>query len=270
MTWGIKNKFSGGACHGSQDDVGRLAPDEGLWIGIVRVDVVADGLLKIRDAGVCVAFDPPLADLAEEPLHQVEPGGRGRREVHVVARPRGEPCAHLFGLVRAVVVHDQMDVLIRRHGRVNRLQKLQKLRTTMPSLELPDDLAGGHIQCGKQRRGAVPLVVVGACPRLAEGQWQSRLRAIQCLDLALFVDTQYQRAIERRQIQAHDIAHLVDKVGIDGEFEGRFKVRLQSKRIHIRCTVGADTPVAALMLRTLQWVAWAGLLWRTLSTTACT
>lgn len=71
--------------NGSKNDVSGLAPNEGFGIGIVRVGVVADGLLQIGNAAMCVALDPLLADLPEESLHQVEPGGGGRREVHVVA-----------------------------------------------------------------------------------------------------------------------------------------------------------------------------------------
>ena len=110
-------------------------PDEGFGVGIVGVDVVTDRSFEFSDAGVRAALDPLFTDLPKEPLHQVEPGRRGRGEVHVVARPLRKPCAHLLCLVGAVVVHDQVNLLIRRHCSIDRFQELQELGAAMASLE---------------------------------------------------------------------------------------------------------------------------------------
>ena len=56
-----------------------------------------------------------------------------------------------------------MDVQICGNRYIDRLQKPQELSSAMASLELPDDLAGGHIQRREQRYGAVPFVIVGGC-----------------------------------------------------------------------------------------------------------
>jgi hypothetical protein len=51
------------------------------------------------------------------------------------------------------------------------------------------DLAGGHLQGGKQRGGAVAEVVVGAPLGQPRPERQDRLRAVQRLDLGLLVHT---------------------------------------------------------------------------------
>ena len=53
------------------------------------------------------------------------------------------------------------------------------------------------------------LVVVCAALRHARQHRQARLCAIECLDLALFVDTEHQRAVRRRQIESDDVADKV-------------------------------------------------------------
>jgi len=57
-----------------------------------------------------------------------------------------------------------------------------------------DDLAVQHVQRREQRRGAAALVVVchGTGTPLLDRQ--SRLGAVEGLDLALFIDTEDQRA----------------------------------------------------------------------------
>ena len=76
----------------------------------MTINVFPYGLLQLSNAGVGAALDPLLTDLAEETLDQIEPGRGGRREANVVA---GGLIARPVppGLVRAVVVHDQVDVL---------------------------------------------------------------------------------------------------------------------------------------------------------------
>lgn len=55
------------------------------------------------------------------------------------------------------------------------------------------------------------------------------MRAIEGLHLALFVDTQHDRAVRRIQIQAHDIADLVDKQRIGRELKGFRQMRLETE-----------------------------------------
>ena len=71
------------------------------------------------------------------------------------------------------------------------------------------------------------LVVVRAPLRHARQHRQDRLCAVERLDLALLVDTEHQRAVRRRQIEAYDVADLVHEQRIARELE-----RLRAVRLH--------------------------------------
>ena len=74
---------------------------------------------------------------------------------------------------------------------------------------------------GREERGrAVALVVVAAPLRLPGAHRQEGLGTVQGLDLALFVDTENQGTIRRRQIQTDDVADLLHEEGIARQLEG--------------------------------------------------
>jgi hypothetical protein len=56
---------------------------------------------------------------------------------------------------------------------------------------LTDDPSRFHIERGEQRRRAMAFVVVGAPFDLTGPHGQQRLRAIQRLNLALFIDAEH-------------------------------------------------------------------------------
>ena len=76
---------------------------------------------------------------------------------------------------------------------------------------LAKDLAGLHVERGKERRRAVAAVVMRPPLHLARPHRQQRLGAVQRLDLRLLVDAEHQRLVRRGQVQADDVAHLVDE-----------------------------------------------------------
>ena len=83
------------------------------WQRIVpAVDEGPDLDHEVADGGESAAVDGLAFDDAEPDLDQVQPGPRGRGEVHVDLGVVGEPGLHLGVLVRGVVVHDQMQVLV--------------------------------------------------------------------------------------------------------------------------------------------------------------
>ena len=102
-------------------------------------------------------------------------------------------------LMRAVVVHDQVNVEVRRHGCFDRAQEAQELLVPVPRLAFGQHLAGEYVQRGEQGGGAVPFVVVSDALDVPEAHRQQRLRPLQCLHLAFLVDTQHQRLIRRIQ-----------------------------------------------------------------------
>ena len=120
-----------------------------------------------------------------------------------------------------------MHVEGRRYLGVDRLKELKELLTPMPPMTLADDFAGGDVEGGKQRRGAVATVIVCAALGRAERHGQDRRTAVQRLNLTFLVDTQHERPIRRREIEPHDVPHLVDEEGIARQFEGLGAMRLQ-------------------------------------------
>ena len=97
----------------------------------------------------------------------------------------------------------------------------------MATVTFADDAARRHIQGRKQRRRLVSDVVVGPPPGLARPQRQNGHRAVERLNLTLFIDRQEQRAIGWTQIQPDDIPHLVNEQRVLREFEGLEPVRRQ-------------------------------------------
>ena len=67
----------------------------------------------------------------------------------------------------------------------------------------------------EQRRGAVALVVVGHRAAASGLHRQTRLRAVESLNLALLVDAQHDGLVRRVQVQPHDVGQLL------GERPGR-------------------------------------------------
>lgn len=70
---------------------------------------------------------------------------------------------------------------------------------------------------------------MGVAVKVTQSQRQSWLGALEGLALALLIDAQNQRVGGGIQIESDDVADLLDKEGIIGEFEGAKAVRLESK-----------------------------------------
>ena len=123
---------------------------------------------------------------------------------------------------------------------------------------LPDDGAVEHVERGKQGRRAVADVVVGHCPGPALFHRQTRLGAIQRLDLALLIDRQHQAVRRRVDVKADDVVHLGGKLRITAEFEDPQPVRRQTMGAPDFCTVLTAKPIALAIARLVQWVVSPG------------
>ena len=113
-----------------------------------------------------------------------------------------------------VIVHDEVDVQIVWNSGFDLIEKLAELFGAMAPITLADDPAGCDVEGGKQRCGAVALVVVTTTRRLARSHGQHGLAAVQRLDLRLLIDTQYDGPLGRGYVEADDVANLGDEVGI--------------------------------------------------------
>jgi hypothetical protein len=129
--------------------------------------------------------------------------------------------------VGGVVVGDAVDVQLGRHGLVDLAQERQELLMPVARLAAGPHGAVEHVQRGEQRGGAVALVVVGDALDVAEAHGQHRLRALERLALALLVDADDQRVVGRTQVQADDVAQLLDEERVVGQLEALGAVGLQ-------------------------------------------
>ena len=68
-----------------------------------------------------------LGEEREPALDEIEPRRAGRREVQMEARALGQPAPDHRRLVRAVVVEDEVDVEVRGHVRLDRVEELAEL-----------------------------------------------------------------------------------------------------------------------------------------------
>ena len=147
------------------------------------------------------------------------------------ARPLGEPVLDQPGLVARCVV--LMSTWMSRSAGDGALHlgrgTRRNSRAPMPLHAAPDDRAGGGVEGGEQGGRAVALVIVAAPLRLARPHGQHRLGAVERLDLALLVDAEHQRAVRRVEIEADDVAHLVDELRVARQLEALDPVRLQAE-----------------------------------------
>src|SRR6201981_1693408 len=166
----------------------------------------------------------------EEALDGVEPGCRCGREVEGPAGMPGQPLAHLRMLVGCVVVDDGVDLLSRRHLRLDSVEEADELLVPVALHIAADDGAVEDVEGREQCRRAMTLVVVGHRPGAALLHWQAGLGAVERLDLALFIDREDDGMGGRINIETDDVAQLVDEPRVGGEFELFHPVRLQAVR----------------------------------------
>ena len=95
------------------------------------------------------------------------------------AWPPGQPVADGLGLVRAVVVQDQMHVQFCGNVLFDGVEEVAELAGAMSLLGLANNLAGAGVERGEETGGAVALVIVGAPLDLAWPHRQQRCGAIR-------------------------------------------------------------------------------------------
>src|SRR5438874_12867844 len=113
--------------------------------------------------------------------------------------------AVVLGLMGIEVVEDDMDggVTIDSDNVVHEVEKLDAAAALFVS---DSHLSGGNLEGSKQGRSAVTLVIMtmtGECP--TSGELQVSLRPLQRLDRRLFVDTDDDGVLRRRDIKPNYI-----------------------------------------------------------------
>ncbi len=92
-----------------------------------------------------------------------------------------------------------------------------ELLVPVPRLDCAGDGAGGDLQGGEQRGGAVSEVVVGTAFGQPGLQRQDRRGPVQGLDLGFLVHAQHDRVLRRVQVQADHVGDLADQLRVGGE-----------------------------------------------------
>src|SRR5215210_6908538 len=140
-------------------------------------------------------------------------------EVEAPTFPRLEPALHGGTLMSTVVVEDQMQLDIGGHVLLQLSKEFEELRASVARQTRADHFSIEDIERRKQGRGAVPLVIVRLALGQSRPQWQDGRRAIEGLNLTLFIDAEDQRAIGRMEVEPDHVAHLLFKPRVVREFE---------------------------------------------------
>ena len=120
-----------------------------------------------------------LGNESEPALDLIDPGGVSGRVVDVESWFCRQPEAHLGVLVGRVVVDDEVDVECLGHGLIDALEEAEELLMAVTRPTLGEHRAGGDVECGKQRGGAVADIIVGDAFDIAKPHRQHRLGAIE-------------------------------------------------------------------------------------------
>ena len=139
--------------------------------------------------------------------------------MHAKSRVLGQPGKHLGVLVGRIVVDDEVQFLLLGRLAIDRLEEPQPLLMPMELIGHRPYRAGEYVQCGEQCRHAIALAIVRHRRTPSALERQSRLRAVQCLDLRLLIAAQHQRVLGRIEVQTDDVLELVDEAWVVGELE---------------------------------------------------
>ena len=84
----------------------------------------------------------------------------------------------------------------------------------MATVRSSQDVARLHVEGSEQSRRAMPTVVKRPALGLPWQHRQKRLRSIEGLNLRLLVDAQHHGVLRRREIESHDVAHLLKEESV--------------------------------------------------------
>ncbi len=110
---------------------------------------------------------------------------------------------------------------------INLLEEGQELVCPMAGQTFADDFAGRDFERGKERRGAVALIIMGHGSGAAFLQKQARLGPVERLNLAFLIDCQHKRRLRRVEVEADGVLDLNGEFGIGRNLKTFDEMRLE-------------------------------------------
>ena len=194
-----------------------------------------DEALDVSDeslgAGEGTSANSLLGNEAEPAFDLVEPGRIGRGEMQVVAGTPSEPSADFGMFMSGVVVDDEMDVEGVGHIAVDLTQECEELLMTVSRMTTGDDFAGGDIESGEQRGGAVAFVVMSDAFEVAEAHGEDGLSTLKSLNLGLLIDREHDGVVRGIEVETDDVADFLDEEGVVGNLEMPLAMGLEAEQV---------------------------------------
>jgi len=157
------------------------------------------------------ALDLLIGEQGKEALDLVDPRRGCRGEVHLpVGRLANQSRINLVLWLDALSMTTWMS-RIGGHMLFDGVEEAAEFLRPVARHAFADDGSGLYVEGGKQRGRPVPLVVMGVPFDLPGSHREQRLGAIQRLDLRFLIDAEHQRVVWRVEIEADDVAHLVNE-----------------------------------------------------------
>jgi hypothetical protein len=129
-------------------------------------------------------------------------------------------------LVRGIVIEHRMDQLAGWHLTFDGIEKADEFEVAMALHAAADHRAVEHAKCGEQGGRAMPFVIVRHGLTASGLDRQTRLGAVEGLDLALLVEREHDGVGRRIDIEADDVDELGGKAGIARVLEATQPMRL--------------------------------------------
>ena len=136
---------------------------------------------------------------------------------------------HLRRLVGRKVVQDDVDFSTSGLTVDQLLHELHELRAGVTCRRLAVDLATQRIECGVERKSAVPVVLKAVALQASRGEGQHRIQSVERLDRRLLVKAENRRVFRWFQVETDDVGRLGLEVGVV-----RCHVTLDSVRLEAR------------------------------------
>lgn len=130
-----------------------------------------------------------------------------------------QPCTDFGLFVRSVAIQDDMNGLVCGHFGLDSIQEADEFPMPVALNVSSGHGSIQHIERGKQGRSPVAFVVMRHGRPATTLEWQARLRAINRLNLALFIGREHDGMGWWRDVEPDDIVKLLGEGLVIGTLE---------------------------------------------------